>query len=322
LRRYYPGFFGALFLVLLRTAIGWHFFYEGYTKQVSGAEGQSFSAEGYLRGSAGPLSPYFHALVPDYYSLSRLDQAELERSWDQEVARIADHYQFDEAQREDAEKILASSKAKADAEFADPETIEKIKKFRTDLDRLRQLEASPPTISFERERAEEVRKKVDTERRELVATVDAWEETLREGVAGLVTPEQAERIGPPSVSWTRLDWINFITKVSLLAIGACLMLGLLTPLASLGGAAFLALIYLSMPPWPGLPANPLAEGHYLYVNKNLIELLACLVLASTPNGLWIGLDALLFGWVGRRRARRAEAAAEREHDRSARPARI
>jgi hypothetical protein len=43
----------------------------------------------------------------------------------------------------------------------------------------------------------------------------------------------------------------------------------------------------------------------------LIEMLACLVLASTPNGLWIGLDALLFGWIGRGRARaRAEAAAE------------
>ena len=54
-----------------------------------------------------------------------------------------------------------------------------------------------------------------------------------------------------------------------------------------------------MPPWPGLPEAPIAEGHYVYVNKNLIEMLACLVLASTPNGLWIGLDALLFGWIGR-----------------------
>ena len=43
----------------------------------------------------------------------------------------------------------------------------------------------------------------------------------------------------------------------------------------------------------------MAEGHYLYVNKNLIEMLACLALASTPNGLWLGLDALLFGWIDR-----------------------
>ena len=43
----------------------------------------------------------------------------------------------------------------------------------------------------------------------------------------------------------------------------------------------------------------MAEGHYCYVNKNLIEMLACLVLASTPNGLWIGLDALLSVGCGR-----------------------
>ena len=87
----------------------------------------------------------------------------------------------------------------------------------------------------------------------------------------------------------------------LVAMGVCLILGLLTPLAALAGAVFLGQIYLSMPPWPGLPPNPMAEGHYWIVNKNLIEMLACLVLASTPNGLWIGLDALLFGWIGRGR---------------------
>ena len=54
-----------------------------------------------------------------------------------------------------------------------------------------------------------------------------------------------------------------------------------------------------MPPWPGLPASPMAEGHYLIVNKNLIEMLACLALVCIPTGLWIGLDALLFGWMRR-----------------------
>ncbi len=47
-----------------------------------------------------------------------------------------------------------------------------------------------------------------------------------------------------------------------------------------------------MPPWPGVPPNPKAEGHYWIVSKNLIELLACLVVATTPSGYWIGLDAL------------------------------
>ena len=33
----------------------------------------------------------------------------------------------------------------------------------------------------------------------------------------------------------------------------------------------------------------MAEGHYFIVNKNLVEMLACLVIATTPTGLWIGL---------------------------------
>ena len=64
-----------------------------------------------------------------------------------------------------------------------------------------------------------------------------------------------------------------------------------------------------MPPWPGLPPNPKAEGHYFIVNKNLIEMIACLVLVIIPSGHWIGLDALFFG--ARRRRRLAPTPPER-----------
>ena len=43
------------------------------------------------------------------------------------------------------------------------------------------------------------------------------------------------------------------------------------------------------------PPQPGAEGHYLIVSKNLVELIACLVIATTPSGHWVGLDALFFG---------------------------
>ena len=102
-------------------------------------------------------------------------------------------------------------------------------------------------------------------------------------------------------AWTQLDVINATTTYGLIAIGACLILGFLTPLSALGAAAFLAMIYFSMPPWPGLPANPKTEGHYFIVSKNLVELIACLVIATTPSGHWIGFDALFFGARRRRR---------------------
>ena len=53
------------------------------------------------------------------------------------------------------------------------------------------------------------------------------------------------------------------------------------------------MIYLSIPPWPGLPPNPKAEGHYWIVSKNLVEMLACLLIAVTASGHWFGLDAAL-----------------------------
>ncbi len=86
---------------------------------------------------------------------------------------------------------------------------------------------------------------------------------------------------------------NWLTTYGLCAIGVCLILGFLTPLAAICAAAFLALIYLSIPPWPGLPPNPRTEGHYWIVSKNLIELIACLLIAVTASGHWFGLDALV-----------------------------
>jgi uncharacterized membrane protein YphA (DoxX/SURF4 family) len=174
---------------------------------------------------------------------------------------------------------------------------------------------------------------VDADRRALIGPLVEHGKFLRDAVAKLATPDQVKaakapllsRVAAPSSSpasdsdaiqvaeaartWTQLDWINFSTTYGLIAIGVCLILGFLTPLAALAAAAFLAMIYLSMPPWPGLPPNPRAEGHYFIVSKNLIELIACLVVATTPSGHWIGFDALFFG--ARRRRRLAPAPQDR-----------
>ena len=53
-------------LVVLRTLVGWHFLYEGYTKLLSPAWGQNgvpiaqWSSAGYLKAATGPLAPLFH----------------------------------------------------------------------------------------------------------------------------------------------------------------------------------------------------------------------------------------------------------------------
>src|SRR5438128_886760 len=105
--------------------------------------------------------------------------------------------------------------------------------------------------------------------------------------------------------WNRLDWIDGITRYAILAIGACLLLGLFSRTACLAGAGFLFLTYLALPAFPWLPESPRSEGSYLFVNKNVIEMLALLVLATTASGRWAGLDGLLralMPWRWRKRA--------------------
>jgi len=89
----------------------------------------------------------------------------------------------------------------------------------------------------------------------------------------------------------------------LILIGGCLILGLLARLAALGGVVLLALYYFSQPPLFAAAQPAVAEGHYLLVNKNLVELLALAVLVVFPAGTF-GLDGLLFA-----RRRRGKAAA-------------
>ena len=316
--------------MLLRTAIGWHFFYEGVHKisttpsQHNTHAGQaltwilptphekdkeietSFSAEGYLRNATGPFASRFRAMLPDVNSLAKLERDEgglplrLERGWKAEMLRLSRHYHFDDKQTADSEKELAIASSRVNDWFRIPEIAWRIKKYHRDLRYVLDIEESPESLPYERTLAYKQRLEVDKERRSLVADVDAFTLTLKTNWMKLVTKEQLAAYKELRSEWTQLDLINLSTMWGMVAVGLCLMLGLFTPLAALGGAAYLTMFYLSMPPWPGLPIGKGAEGHYLYVNKNLIEFLACLVVASTPNGLWLGFDALLFGRRSRR----------------------
>jgi len=55
-------------LIVLRTLIGWHFLYEGYTKLLQPAWGRvgapvaRWSSAGYLKNASGPFADTFHAL--------------------------------------------------------------------------------------------------------------------------------------------------------------------------------------------------------------------------------------------------------------------
>lgn len=306
--RYYPGFLTALFLILLRIAIGWHFLYEGLEKVESRIKDRKpFSAEIYLRNATGPLGPSFRALIPDVDGVEVLDPDLLKATWAADVEDIAKHYGFTAEQRERAKKLLDEQILWSVHWFDDPANAEKKQKYLHDLDVVEKTEHNPDALSFDRERAWDERPLLEADRRALTKPILEQQRAFEESIVALATPEQAKGAGPVTEQPTTLELLNVITPYGLVAIGICLMLGFLTPWAAVGAALFLAMIYLSMPPWPGLPPNPKAEGHYWIVSKNLVEMLACLVLATTPTGHWVGLDALVFGASRRRRLARAAA---------------
>lgn len=83
-----------------------------------------------------------------------------------------------------------------------------------------------------------------------------------------------------------------LTAWVITGIGAGLLLGLFTPICCLAGVGFLAMTWLINPTVPWLSLPPMTEGNPLFINKNIIEALALLVIAVHPTGRWLGLDAL------------------------------
>ena len=99
---------------------------------------------------------------------------------------------------------------------------------------------------------------------------------------------------------SRMHVLNWAVTFGLTAIGLCLMIGFCTRLAALGGAVFLVNVLLTTYPVPGVyPVLPSFVGNFMFVSKDMIELLALLVIASVPAGRWCGLDFFLWHYGGK-----------------------
>lgn len=89
--------------------------------------------------------------------------------------------------------------------------------------------------------------------------------------------------------WT--PWIDNAVKITLLAVGLSLILGLFTRIGAWVALLLLSLFYVLSIPLAGVP-QPGNEGTYLIVNKTLIEAAAVCVLLVFNTGAIAGLDLL------------------------------
>lgn len=91
-----------------------------------------------------------------------------------------------------------------------------------------------------------------------------------------------------------LNVVDFLNVWGLVLIGAGLILGLFTKTATIAGMLLLAFYYLSHPPILGVTYAIPSEGNYLWINKNLIELLTLWVILLFPTWKTIGVDRFIF----------------------------
>jgi uncharacterized membrane protein YphA (DoxX/SURF4 family) len=172
----------------------------------------------------------------------------------------------------------------------DYKRIGKIEEYRNLLAEYEQ-QLSAEEQTFERDHLDYTWRQLQQMRGELVAPVRQMEADMQDAARLQLTAAQRALGAPPAASdpQATADWMAII---SLVTLGILLIIGLGTRFAAVAGAGMLMSFYLVWPPFPGVPAAPGPE-HSLFVNKNLIEIIALLALAFTHSGRWFGLDGVV-----------------------------
>jgi len=215
-------------------------------------------------------------------------------AWSDFIKRLAAKYGLTDEQKQQAERLYEQYAASARQYVSENEDAI-VAHFQSRRRFAAEQAAGNRGAAHQRERAWNQERDYRRELGGWLAELDSMGKDYQAAVWNLLTEEQ-KAVGQPGkgwnvLAWPRLDQLNAAMTWSLTAIGLCLMLGLFTRLAALGGAAFMLNVVLSQPAWPGLfPPDPAVVGHALLVNKDFVEMVALLVVATTPVGRWGGLD--------------------------------
>lgn len=82
--------------------------------------------------------------------------------------------------------------------------------------------------------------------------------------------------------------IDILNMTALIVVGITLLVGVFERVGAIVGIGLLGMYYLAHPPFPGLTQLNV-EGNYWFVNKNLIELVALVLIYFVPTGHKFGL---------------------------------
>lgn len=289
-----------LLLVGLRLAIGWHFLYQGIHK----LKNPNFSSEPFLRQAKGPLAEHYLAMIPDYLGRERLSPVpekpqgegpeasashKVTDGWQSYGRLLVSTYNYSVDQQAALDQIVAQRTG---------QLADYLKENRTDIDlyfkevdRWEQWQqASDSSMPYAKKRIWDKRQELADQSSGWLKRVDEIDQACRNQLLALATAEQRGMSIPPR-EWTRDEVMDQLVTFGNLAIGACLLAGLLTRFACWSGGFFLLSINLSQIEWPTVyPPAPPMMGFSLGVTPLVLVMLTMFALGTTPVGRWGGLD--------------------------------
>lgn len=278
--------------------MGWHFLDQGVDKF-----DPNFSSEGFLRAAKGPLAEKFQSMAHGVHGVDTLlfvpqqfdkgDTSKPYAEWQESINNDWQAYSNSAASlagKDSAEACQACYDAwskKLDGYLVSE--ADAMSEYQNELWRLEQLKSDAPagTLPYNDERSAKKYGETFSASRKWVAGVRSLETMYREELITIAEQAGAQRVAVAAAvdPWTELDTINTVVKWAVVSIGGCLILGLFTRLAAVGGAAFLCSVIATQPPW-------IAGAQTDYFWYQLVEVAAMLAVAAFGAGQWIGLDAM------------------------------
>lgn len=284
----YLGGLAIVMLVLLRVTIGWHFFSEGHNKWEQG----NWDAKPFFQAAQGPFANRFRRMVWDWDGRLRLDVEKTKAHFAGYRDRAIRHFGFNDAQKRQAQ--INYAKSIEQLQWLIEANKNDLEEYRLGRQRIAALDADANRggVASLAGQTETIRKEMEGKINPVLRQIDTLWSSYEAAQNGLATTQQMAAKSPLAMSKPRNQLIDtsIINKVIPyfdMAIGVCLVIGLFTPVAALAAAVFLGQVFLSQFPPPTGPGS----------SYQLIEALACLVLAATAAGRLAGLDFYIHAWT-------------------------
>ncbi|MCG8448546.1 MAG: hypothetical protein MI725_03070 [Pirellulales bacterium] len=178
------------------------------------------------------------------------------------------------------------------------EQEEAIEEYQHELWRLQSLQAQQGAkeIPYRKQRVAAKQSETSSTGSTLVSEVRGIQHGLQNDLRGLLTPDQrnndalADAVEAVLVDQKerRLQWLNVGVTALIISVGACLLLGLFTRLAAVGGVLFLLSVMVTQLPWVEG-----AKADFFYYQ--LVECAALISLLAFDARRLPGIDYILCG---------------------------